>query len=411
MSVGEMLKDGYLLHHMDGNHGALYPRASEFVEAGVPYLTANAIISGQVDWTQAKYLTPERAGKLQKGFAKDGDVLFAHNATVGPVALLRTDEEQVVLSTTLTYYRCNPNKLDNRYLKHALGSSLFSRQYERIMGQSTRNQVPITTQRKLHVPLPPLAEQKKIAEILSCWDRAIELLEKLKIQLSYLARATSYQLYSAKFKSNPRRIATDLGNFPEGWTVKRLKDVCSINKSSLSASTPEDEEFYYVDLSAVKSRNVAVPVEKMRFAALPSRARRRAQIGDILMATVRPNLKGFAQISSTKTPLVVSTGFAVLETHRKQDAKYLLNYLFSHLMERQVNSLIVGSNYPALNSNDVGNLLVPWPESDSIREMIGNQIDLIYSQVTTLSAVIELIERQKKGLMQKLLTGKIRVKV
>ncbi len=115
----------------------------------------------------------QRAKKFKKGVAKDGDILFAHNATVGPVAKLVTDLPFVILSTTATYYRCDNKVLINDFLKFALTSPFFVGQYTRVMSQSTRNQVPITTQRKFHLHLPKPEEQQKIASCLSALDESI----------------------------------------------------------------------------------------------------------------------------------------------------------------------------------------------------------------------------------------------
>ena len=71
------------------------------------------VVSADVGHSMCKFLTSERAKQFRKGVAKDGDVLFAHNATVGPVALLRTTEPFVILSTTATYFRCDLDKLNN----------------------------------------------------------------------------------------------------------------------------------------------------------------------------------------------------------------------------------------------------------------------------------------------------------
>ena len=90
------------MYHLDGNHGSDYPRNEEFVECGVPYISANCIVHNDVNVKLAKHLTEERASKLRKGIAQNGDVLFAHNATVGPVAILYTDDEKVILGTSLT---------------------------------------------------------------------------------------------------------------------------------------------------------------------------------------------------------------------------------------------------------------------------------------------------------------------
>jgi type I restriction enzyme S subunit len=157
-----LLDRGWLEGHMDGNHGGDYPRKEEFIGEGVPYISANCLDNHTVDLSRAKYLAPERAALLRKGFAKNDDVLFAHNATVGPVALLETDEESVILGTSLTYYRCNPKRVLPRYLAHYMRSFAFKAQYESVMRQSTRNQVPITKQREFYHVMPPIGEQKVI---------------------------------------------------------------------------------------------------------------------------------------------------------------------------------------------------------------------------------------------------------
>ena len=88
----------------------------------VPYSGANDFDDGDVTFERCKFLSAGRASKFRKGVAKDGDVLFAHNATVGRVALLRTTLPFVILSTTATYFRCNPDSMSNLYLKGALQS-------------------------------------------------------------------------------------------------------------------------------------------------------------------------------------------------------------------------------------------------------------------------------------------------
>ena len=116
LTLETLLKRGWIVSHLDGNHGSDYPRKEEFIAEGVPYISANCLDNDQVDMALAKYLSPSRAALLRKGIAKNNDVLFAHNATVGPVAILFTDEENVILGTSLTYYRCNPHHILPEYL-------------------------------------------------------------------------------------------------------------------------------------------------------------------------------------------------------------------------------------------------------------------------------------------------------
>jgi len=175
MSIQEMIDTRFIVGHLDGNHGELYPKGEEFSQSkeGIPYITANDFTNGIVEFSRCKRLPIERARLFKKGVAKDGDILFAHNATVGPVAKLNTTEEFVILSTTATYFRCNAKQLSNDFLQSALSSPDFVAQYSRVMSQSTRNQVPITTQRKLELNVPKPPEQQRIADCLTSLDDII----------------------------------------------------------------------------------------------------------------------------------------------------------------------------------------------------------------------------------------------
>ena len=203
VTLETLMERQWIESHLDGNHGADYPRKEEFISEGIPYISANCITDERVDMSRAKYLSPIRAALLRKGIAKNNDVLFAHNATVGPVAILRTDEEKVILGTSLTYYRCNVKHIVPEYLAHYMRSFGFKRQYLQVMRQSTRNQVPITKQRKLYHVIPPLEEQKQIIgaldgllennqRVTSLYQRKIVALDALKASL--LCQAFTGQL-------------------------------------------------------------------------------------------------------------------------------------------------------------------------------------------------------------------------
>ena len=157
LQLVELLERKWITSHLDGNHGGDYPKKNEFVTSGIPYISANCLKNENVDISLAKYLTPDRAALLKKGVAQNNDVLFAHNATVGPVAILRTDERKIILSTSLTYYRCNPKYIIPEYLALYMRSSEFKSQYKAVMRQSTRNQVPIT--KRCFTPSPPPLSQ------------------------------------------------------------------------------------------------------------------------------------------------------------------------------------------------------------------------------------------------------------
>jgi restriction endonuclease S subunit len=184
-SIQELIDQKFIVGHLDGNHGSLYPRSEEFSDAGVPYISAASFNNGGIDFDRCKFLPAERAAQFKKGIARDGDILFAHNATVGPVAKLTTKCDFVILSTSLTYFRCNRALLSSDFLQCALVSPVFVDQCARVMSQSTRNQIPITTQRTFSLQLPTLPEQIRIADCLTSLDATIAVatqeLETLKV--------------------------------------------------------------------------------------------------------------------------------------------------------------------------------------------------------------------------------------
>ncbi len=173
-----LIDTGEITYHLDGNHGGDYPRSEEFVSEGVPYIGANCISNGEIDFLLAKYLTVERAGKLRKGIAQNEDVLFAHNATVGPTVVLHTTEPKVILSTSLTAYRCNKERILPEYLATYMKSDGFVMQYSSEMKQTTRNQVPITAQKKYLFLIPPIEEQKAFSQFVKQVDKSKVAVEK-----------------------------------------------------------------------------------------------------------------------------------------------------------------------------------------------------------------------------------------
>lgn len=213
LKLETLLDRGWIVSHLDGNHGNDYPRKDEFVSSGVPYISANCLENDSVDMSLAKFLSPQRAASFRKGVAQNNDVLFAHNATVGPVAMLYTDEPKVILSTSLTYYRCNPEYIIPEYLAHYMRSPEFKAQYEAVMRQSTRNQVPITKQREFFHLIPPLDEQRKISEKLNSLLGEVNRLEAIYIQrasyLSEIKQSLLQKAFSGELTSPPSQALTE----------------------------------------------------------------------------------------------------------------------------------------------------------------------------------------------------------
>ncbi|MEZ8158060.1 restriction endonuclease subunit S [Vibrio splendidus] len=259
----------------------------------------------------------------------------------------------------------------------------------------------------LDVFLPPLAEQRKISKILSAWDKAIATTEKLIETSKQQKKALMQQLLTGK----KRLVNPETGKVFEGeWDRYSMSDLVFIDRKSLGKKTPDDFEFQYISLSDVDVGSISKELEVHKFASAPSRARRVIQIGDILLSTVRPNLKGFAKVTDKYADKIASTGFSVLTPKSQVSSDYIYQYVFSAHITGQIDSLVVGSSYPAINSSDVSGLKVYCPTFEE-QQKIASVLTASDKEVEVLEAKLTHFKQEKKALMQQLLTGKRRVKV
>ena len=91
-----------------------------------------------------------------------------------------------------------------------------------------------------------------------------------------------------------------IGKVPKGWMVKKIKYVCSSNSDNLSENTSGNYKFHYIEINDVDYINGILIKEKIKFEESPSRARRIAKPGDIIVSTVRTYLKAIGTVPNLK---------------------------------------------------------------------------------------------------------------
>lgn len=183
------------LEYQDGNHGELHPKAEDYISDGIPFIMANHIVAGQIDFTICNYIEPELAASLRIGFARTGDVLLTHKGTIGRVGLVQENRfPYVVLTPQVTYYRCLRD-ISARYLFWFFQGRYWQDQMYLISSLgTTRGYVGLLDQRALKLILPPFAEQVIIATYLETEtakldalagkvERAIERLQEYRTAL------------------------------------------------------------------------------------------------------------------------------------------------------------------------------------------------------------------------------------
>lgn len=266
--------------------------------------------------------------------------------------------------------------------------------------------------------LPPKRVQDYVVDVLSTWDRGIEGVQKMIAAKRQVKLGLAQQLLTGRHRF-PGFSGPDGGSrkndlpsswvmsLPDDWNWGYLNDVAQINPTTLPESTDPTYRFRYIDLSMVKDGAVTFPESTTEFRESPSRARRVVSKDDILMATVRPNLQGFAHWDKDVADVVCSTGFAVIRVSGVCPG-FVYQWLFSRNVSQYCDRCIAGSNYPALNPTDVKKICIPLPslgEQQQIAAVLGN----VDREAVLLERKMILLVKQRNGLLQKLLDGRIQV--
>lgn len=200
--VEEMLKKGMLQEIQDGNHGELHPKSKDFVSEGVPFLMANDINNGKIDFEHCHRITEQQYSRLRIGFAQSGDVLLTHKGTVGRTCIVPKNCSKLMLTPQVTYYRIKDSKqLSPSFLYHFFNSDEFQKQLQAVSAQSTRNYIGIVAQRKLKVKISKSEEyQKNVAKILDLTCSKIDSEESYLQKLLKIKAGLMQDLLSGKVR-------------------------------------------------------------------------------------------------------------------------------------------------------------------------------------------------------------------
>jgi len=254
-TVEELIRLGALEKPLDGNHGGIHPKSSDFVVDGIPFIMASDMMNGGIDTKGCKFITEAQAKTLRKGFAKEGDVLISHKATIGRTAIVgKIKTEYIVLTPQVTYYRVKDRQQINPvYLKYYFDSIKFQNLLEQWAGGgSTRLYLGITGQLKLPIELPSIEVQDKIVSVISDYDLKLNLNRQINQTLEQMAQTLfkswfvdfdpvfDNMLAKVDFKldTSPSKCSSDLGSklgcdFPDVLLKKAKKRLLALQDRAL----------------------------------------------------------------------------------------------------------------------------------------------------------------------------------
>ena len=290
------------------------------------------------------------------------------------------------------------NSLDGYYFFLYFSNNFYNR-ISQMTAKSSVDSVRRDMIADMQIPVPKsINEQKAIAKALSDADAWIQSLTQL------IAKKRQIKQGAMQTLLNPY----ENGKLKDGWKIENLGNCTEIDPENLSSNTDANYAFHYISLEDVNN-GLLKSYSMQIFSSAPSRARRVVKSGDVLIGTVRPNLKSHCIIYDRNQNWVCSTGFAVIRCVKKYiHEHFLFSSFYCEFIDKQINTLISGSNYPAISSSDVKELNFSYPSIDE-QNRIAEILKDMDSNINFFESKLKKAKQIKQGMMQKLLTGRIRL--
>ena len=338
-----------------------------------------------------------------------GDIIIAHTGSIGNAALI--DEE-------LGYATVNPNvilikdiKINSRFLYYLLTSQAVTNQTKALKSSTT---VPYLTQKQtkdLKIPLPPSNEHEVISEILSTVDNAIRKTVEVIAKTVGLKKGLMQQLLTkgighAEFKDSK------VGRIPKDWKVVKLGDVAT---NICSGLTPRGGSRTYLDhgIPFIRSQNVLMnELDLSDVAYISSETHRDMERsivfpGDLLLNITGASIGRVAVFPEATAEANVNQHVCRIRFSEEINSRFASFYLSSPNGQRQIMSFQAGATRQGLNYQQAKLLSLPCPQL-SEQNKITEILSAVVSKLDLERAEKASLERIKQGLMDLLLSGKVR---
>ena len=325
--------------------------------AGIPLITAKIVKRGRIE-TPTEFIAPSHyTSWMRRGLPQAGDVLITTEAPLGEVAQLQ--ETSVALAQRLILLRGKSEVLDNRFLRFLLQSDDVQVQLRARATGTTVLGIKQRELRQIELSLPPIPEQRAMANILGTLDDKTELNRRMNATLETMARAlfqswfVDFDPVRAKVEGRdtglPKNIAdlfpdrfvdSALGEIPKGWVVGTLGDIAAsprrgVDPANVASDTP------YIGLEHMPRRSVAL-VDWGRAASVWSN-KTGFEDGDILFGKLRPY---FHKVGIAPVNGVCSTDIVVLKARRPKWSAFVLACISSSGFVRYASQTSTGTKMP-----------------------------------------------------------------
>lgn len=368
----------------------------EYQQSGCLFVTSENVRDGHLDVSQPKYLPMEFFEKQKNSQLQSGDILInIVGASIGRSCIFNLNGTNATINQAVCLLRLKSD-FSKEFVAQYLQSPIAVAALGGSKTDSARPNLSLENIRDFEFPIPPPAEQKKITEILSTWDNAIESVQLKIAHLETRYRQLQMRVFDLADNSANQflPLAEVFDLLKEGVNERKLATFESVLLYSLpgfdNGRKPET-----VGGSSIASGKSLVPEECILFAKLNPRIPRVWYVKH-----------------QSVIPAVCSTEFWVLKAKIPVDYNYFQSFLSSQkfLNHPQIKPASSTNSHQRVNQDSFESFEVGVPEIE-FQSRAGNLFLVLRREIAELQSNLSALKKQKQGLMQKLLTGKVRVKV
>lgn len=367
----------------------LFPEVLDCTREDVPYINDEVRISGS-------------AQPLQ-----DGDVVMADTAedeTVGKVTeVMNTSDKPVMAGLHTIPCRVKSGEFVPKWLGYYMNSHLY---HDQLLPYIHGTKVSSVSKRSLGdtvIIVPKVSEQKRIVDALSDVDALITNLQKFIRKKKDIRQGTMQMLVAGKKR---------LDNFSGEWFDCTLDSIAYVLNGDRGINYPSGDDFIDFGIPFINAGNIidnTIDVSSADYISIEkynSLGGAKIQKNDIVFC-LRGSL-GKCAISDF-TGGAPASSLCVIRAKDGIDARFLFHIINSEITSRQIDNLNAGSSQPNLSANNLKSFEYKIPKDADEQEMISKILTDMDSDIHKLEEKLLKYQKVKQGMMEELLTGKVRL--
>lgn len=378
VSGGKRIPKGFSLTPTPNNH---------------PYISVTSMRGGKISITDLSFVPDAVVDSIKRYRVKANDLIVSVAGTLGLVARIPNDLDGANLTENAD--RISDVKIDNDFLFQLLSSNVFQ---SYVLAQATMNAQPklsLDNLRSFSFACPESVEQqKKIAKVLSTWDEAIEAVDTM---IAKVARQKNHFVEQSFSKKISKKTLGEVCLFIKDGTHGSHKDA-AVGKYLLSAKDVNNGKIYFGSDSRVISNQDFNQIHK-KF---------KLKDGDVLL-TIVGSIGRVAVLEKYDESYTFQRSVAFIRT--KSDIvlpDYLATYLSSRKAQYDIEVRSNGLAQAGIYLGELAKLLIPVLPLEN-QKLVADTSKIFQEKIDNLKYKKSLLQKQKKGLMQQLLTGKVRI--